>query len=395
MTTRRSNGEGTRPKKRADGRWFARIRTVDQTTGQHRRVDVYGRTSTEVSDKIRAIRNEVADRGGYRPPPRTSVEAFLRQWLDDVVKPTVRPGTFRSYRGIVNNHLIPSLGHVQLTRLTPPMIARVLAGDDEDPDAATPRTRELAYIVLNAALDVAVKWELVRANAAAVVDKPRVPKVEIAFLVPAEVDELLAQARHDRHYALYLLAIFSGLRPGEIFALQWPQVDLEAGTVTVTHTLDPETLERGEVKTRRGRRTVDVSPTIMAELRAHRARMLGEGNPHGWVFPAREGGPIRLSNLTRRSWKPLLIATWGGVEVKAPTEDDPDRVLTVPKHDHRLYDLRHTAATLMIAAGVHVKVISERMGHASVAFTMDTYGHVLPTLGKDAALALDRFLAVS
>jgi len=247
--------------------------------------------------------------------------------------------------------------------------------------------------VLRTALETAVKWDLARVNVAVAVEKPRVARPEIAFLSPEDVRTLLAAAGGDRYRTLYLLAISTGLRPGELFALRWSDIDVKAGKIVVTHTLDPETLLRAEVKTRRGRRTVDISPMIAAELLAHRARMLEEKHPHGWVFPNTDGGPIRLSNLTRKNWKPLLVKAWGGRIDQRPKKGGGTYAVAIPDRDFRLYDLRHTAATLMIAAGVHVKVISERMGHASVAFTMDVYGHLTDTLGSEAAIALDRFFA--
>jgi integrase len=158
--------------------------------------------------------------------------------------------------------------------------------------------------------------------------------------------------------------------------------------MTITSTLDATSREEGETKSARGKRTIDMPPQLVAELTAHRARMKAERDIDQLVFPDTTGGSLRESNFARRSWKPLLIRTWGGRREKRPTEKNPDRIVTVPVRDFRLYDLRHTAATLMIAAGVHVKVISERMGHASVAFTMDRYGHLLPTLGRDAASAI-------
>lgn len=390
MAGRRANGDGTRARERKDGRWEVKV-SVPRPEGGTQRVTVYGKTSTDAVNAARAELNKHESAGGYKKPERKTLGAFLDQWISDVVTGSARATTLRSYTGIVTNHLKSSIGHIPLMKLTPPMVARALSADGED--AAPARTRQLAYDVLRAALNVAVKWELARVNVTSGVPRPRVSKKEIKFLTAPEVTEILAHCEKDRLRAFYLLAIFTGLRPGEIYALQWSEVDLQGCSIRVTHTLDPKTLTREEVKTPRGRRTVDISPTVANSLMAHRTRMLAEGRPHGLVFPDTIGGPLRESNFARNHWKPLLAQTWGGTTIPAPTRARPKQTRTVPDRDHKLYDLRHTAATLMIAAGVHVKVISERMGHASVAFTLDTYGHLLPTLGKDAALALDQFLA--
>jgi integrase len=423
---RRANGEGTRPRKRKDGRWYVDV-SIPLPEGGTKRVKVYSRFSAEdCADRARRLRLEHVDAGGYREPERASVADFLAGpvgadghrtggWLDDVAKQRVRPKTWRSYRSVIRNHLLPSLGAVRLTQLSPPMIARALS--DDAPEGA--RTRELAYTVLHSALETAVKWQFIPRNPAHAVEKPRVPKSELDFFRREEVLTFLSAAQIDRLFAFYLVGIFTGLRPGESAALRWREVDLDGRRITVTHTLDDATLARVEPKTPRAKRTVDVSPTVAAELRAHRKRMLAQGHAHGLVFPDTDGGPLRLSNFTRRSYKPLLADAFGlrlngelvpdrerarallranakntkaleRIAGKRPSGERHDVALV---RDLRLYDLRHTAATLMIAAGIHVKVISERMGHASVAFTMDTYGHLLPTLGRDAALALEQFLA--
>jgi integrase len=203
------------------------------------------------------------------------------------------------------------------------------------------------------ALDTALRWSLVSRNAALAVDKPRVPRHEMRFMTTDEVTTFLDHVREERLFAFFLTSIFTGMRPGELYALKWEQVDLKAGTILVTHTLDSKKRARNEVKTARGRRTI------------------AEGNPHGFVFPDPSGAALRENHISKTFQKLREAAR-------------------IPYL--RLYDLRHTAVTLMIAAGIHDKVISERIGHASAAFTLDTYGHVMPNMQKDAAMALDRFM---
>jgi len=142
--------------------------------------------------------------------------------------------------------------------------------------------------------------DLANVNVASAVEKPRVARAEFSVLTPDQVNTLLAKIRDDRLFTLYLLAIFTGLRQGELLALAWADVNLDDCRLEVRYTLEPTSLERVEVKTRRGRRRVDLSPTLVTELRAHRQRMLAEGHPHSLVFPTKGGEPIKGSTLRTR-----------------------------------------------------------------------------------------------
>lgn len=380
---KRANGEGTKPRRRSDGLWYSHLR-VTYPDGTKGRESFYGRSSKIVDEKKRARVREL-EAGGVRPT-FTTVAEFLDQWLTDVAKPTTKPKTYRSYESIVRNHLVPAFGMVELRKLTPAMIQHGVAGDAKDPAGA--RTRELAFVVLRAALAVATRWGLIPRNPAALVDKPRVPAREMLFYSPSEVTRLLAARGDDRIGALYSLAAFSGMREGELFGLQWSDVRLDDLAIDVRHQLSAESLELVDLKTRMSRRTVDISPVLAAELRAHRARMLAEGNPHGFVFCDTTGGPLRASNVTRRSWQPLKKRAFG-------TKRPDGTVVVEPRLNVRFHDLRHTAATLMLAAGVHVLVVSRRLGHADVATTLRTYGHLLPLLQNNVTDAVEVFIARS
>ncbi len=271
-----------------------------------------------------------------------------------------------SYAAIIRNHIEPALGLRPLQKITSADVAMAISG------AAGDRTRELAFVIMRNAFKTAVQWGLIVRNPTDGVPKPRVVKKDQHFLTQPEVIAFLAAARSDRLYALYLLFIFTGIRPGELYGLQWDSVDLAGGSIRITRTLNARTRKLGPPKRQKSKRTISISGRIVAELRAHRKRMLIEGTPHGYVFVDTEGHPLRESNVTRRSYKPLLKAA--GL---------PSTV--------RMYDLRHTAASLAIAANIHSKVMSERFGHASSKYTEDVYGHIMPNLQAEAALALDHF----
>jgi integrase len=210
------------------------------------------------------------------------------------------------------------------------------------------------------------------------VDPPRVPKSEITPLDQQQVGKLLAAAKDDRLEAVYVVAIGSGLRLGELFGLQWTNVDLKAGRIAVRHTLTEVggKLSLTEPKTAKGRRLVTLPRTAVDALIDHRKRMVAAGFAGvRFVFFNSAGGPLRRSHFHRNEFKPLL------------------KRAELP--NIRFHDLRHTSATLLLAQGVHPKVVQERLGHAQISLTLDTYSHVLPSIEAEAASRLDSLLVAT
>jgi integrase len=207
------------------------------------------------------------------------------------------------------------------------------------------------------------------------VDKPRAPRRTMQALTPEQVSALIAAAETDRLGALYVLAVATGLRQGELLGLHWEDVDLDAATIAIRRQLseDGGVLELVEPKSDKGRRRVELPEFAVSALHAHRDRMLAEGlGAAPLVFCDSQGNPLRKSNLLRRSFKPFLE------RAELP--------------EIRFHDLRHTAATLLLAQGVHPKIVQERLGHAQISLTLDTYSHVLPSMQKEAANKLDDLL---
>jgi integrase len=222
---------------------------------------------------------------------------------------------------------------------------------------------------LNAGLDAAVNMSLIPFNVASSVPKPKAAHHEVRVFTPDQVNAFLAEAANDRLYALYVAAVDSGCRQGELFALRWDDFDTDAGTFTITKAmaeLNGKVWVK-DVKTKNARRRVQLS-FCLDELERHRERMEAEGRDTkaGLVFADTEGNPLRKSNVWRRSFVPILKRA----SLPAST---------------RFHDLRHACASLLLVAGADVKVVSERLGHGSAAFTMGTYQHVLPGLQQDAA----------
>ena len=269
----------------------------------------------------------------------------------------------------MNKHVIPALGNVKLAKLTP---AHLQGFYRTKLDAGlSPRTVQYLHVVLHRALKQALRWSFVTRNVAEAVDPPKVHKKEVTPLSPEQTRVFLKAASEagDRLEALYVLAIHTGMRQGELLALKWEDVDLDAGVLRVKGT-----------KTARSRRTVKLSETALKALGSHLTRQLGEidrvgsmWRENGLVFATAIGTPLNRHNLTQRSFKPLL-----------------DRA-GLPRI--RFHDLRHTCATILLSQGVHAKFVQELLGHATIAITLDTYSHVLPGMGGATAEAMDKAMS--
>jgi integrase len=372
---RRGNGEGT-IYQRKDGRWAAAL-----TLPGGRRRYFYGRTRREVTEKLRQALAQ-QDQGLLPAGERQTLGQYLTRWLEDVARPKVRPVTLESYAGMVRRHILPHLGRVRLTKLTAQDLAglyrRLLEG------GLSPHTVRYTHRILHQALGQAVRWGLVARNVADLVDAPRSRQREMRPLTPEETKRLLEAARKDRRGALYVVAVASGLRQGELLALTWADFDPATGELQVRRTLafTSAGVYFSEPKTARGKRTVRLPAFAVAALQEHRRRQLEERlrlgpawEDHDLIFPDEAGRPVRWRSPICRAFKRFLSRA-GLPQI-------------------RFHDLRHTAATLLLALGEHPKVVQERLGHSSVRITLDVYSHVLPDLQKAAAEKLDALLGTN
>lgn len=370
MARRRGAGEGCLYK-HANGLWAGVVQLGVDENGKRRRRTVYGKTQAEVLRKVDEQR-ALAAAGSWADPSSRKVGEFLTTWLSDCAAPRVKPGTLDYYKQALRPAR-ESIGGIPMRSLSPLHAQAMLRRMEEG--GASQRARQMTYTVLRTALRDAVRMRLLIANPLDAVSRPRAPRPEIRALSATETRALLAAAVGDPLEALYALAVGTGLRLGELTGLRWSDVDLSAGTVRVQRAL----LERvsgeiafGDPKSAKARRKVDVPAFAIAALERHRARVGAVPHPERLVFASPDGLPIRRSNLHRRSYKPLLKRAG---------------LPAIPFHA-----LRHTAATLALAAGVNPKVVQERLGHSSIALTLDTYSHAVPTLGRDAAKRLDALI---
>ena len=360
---RRGAGEGSIVK-RADGRWMAQV-DLGWAGGKRQRKFLYGKTRQEVARKLAAAVKAHQD-GMPMSNERITVEAFLKDWLTST-RATVRPKTWQTYECYIRLHALPTLGRLPLAKLEPRHLQRLYA--DKLEEGLSPTSVHHLHAIIHRALGRAARWGVVPRNVAGLVDAPPMAHHEMRTLSPEEARRFLDAAAGDRLEALYVLALTTGMRQGELFRLRWQDVDLEGRTLSV----------RGETKTAKSRRQVQLSDTAVAALRRHaggqgdECRLAGsEWQETGLVFTNTVGRALLTANLTQRSFRPLLERA--GLPVI------------------RFHDLRHTAATLLLGKGVHPKVVSELLGHSQVGVTLDLYSHVTPTMHQEAARTFDDLL---
>jgi integrase len=361
---KRANGEGS-VRLRPDGRWEGRYNL--QVGAALKRRSVFARTKEEASRKLR---DALTSRdSGLRPAPaRETVDRYLLTWVAGA-RANVRPRTADSYEQIVRDHLAPAFARVPLSRLTPQLIQRTYR--DLAERGLSPKTIGNTHAVLHKALEQAFRWRLVNVNIADLVDAPRVPQRQMHALSPTDARQVLATAADDPLEAFWRLAITCGLRQGELLALRWSEVDLDRGTLSIVASLerwDAGTAVIAEPKTQRSRRQILLGASIVEALRHHREAQPGIG----FVFTRADGRPLSRS---------IVDKAWGRLNERAG----------VPRV--RFHDLRHTAATLLLGRAVHPKIVSEMLGHSTVAITLDLYSHVTPTMQREAAAAMDELLS--
>jgi integrase len=375
MARRRGKGDGG-IRRRSDGRWEACIE-LGAGPGQRPRKWIYGPTRAAVAERLRQAQAEL-DAGMALANERVQVGQFLDRWLADVIRPTRSHETWVGYEVNVRRHIKPAIGRRALAKLSPMDVQALITAKFEG--GLAPRTVQYIHATQRAALNTAMRWGLVGRNVAMLVDPVRVDRPPVTPFSPEEVEKLLEAAADHRLGAFYVTAMAIGLRPSEALALTWSDVDLTEGVVHVRRALERRDGQYHfkETKSRTSRRNIPLPKVCALSLRAHRRRQLeerlvagAEWQDHDLVFSSVFGLPLHRSEVSRQF---SLLQEKAGVAHR------------------RLYDCRHTAASMLLAQGVAPRVVMETLGHSSYALTMDTYTHVMPTLMRDAADAMDRAL---
>jgi integrase len=339
-----------------------------------RKHSAYAKSRREAQERLRA--GLAAADAGIKPiANKLTLNAWLDEWLETTVAARCRPSTARSYRDVARRYIRPAIGKKSLAKLTPEDVTRMLVGLTARGDLS-PTTVRYVYVVLRVAMGRALKSGRVTRNVATLVDPPTRATFELAPLSAVQVAAFRTAIAGHRLEALFLTALGLGARQGELLALRWADVDLEAGTVTIRATLDPLSGELGEPKTEHSRRTLRLPLPVAIVMRRHRVEQAAvraqakRWDSRGFVFTTSTGRPLSSQNVTRDLH--TALATAG-----------------LPRQ--RFHDLRHAFATLQLEAGADVFEVSRALGHASIATTANTYGHFTRTMAERSA---DRMTAI-
>ena len=410
---------------------------VQTKTGETRwRLRFYSGRDPETNKRIYLIRTfkrkkdadveerrlaKLRDMGSTTAPSKDTLAVYLRRWHNDVMKGRIAIRTWDDYSGIIRRYIerptvsahaihrrnvkewekdVLHVGKVRLDQLKPEILQTFYA-NLRDEAQLSPRTLRSIHAVIHQGLQYALETGAVARNVADLTKLPKITRREVQAMSREEVREFLMAAQESdeqgwpltRHYALWCVLFSGGLRPSEALALKWSDYEPETGKLRIQRALTRRGGGAGyrleNVKTSRSRRTVllsdfarDALATHSLEQKKGRLRAGAEYLDEGFIFATEFGKPLDSSNIYRRDFTRIMREAGIGEWVK-------DGVKDKFKPAYRMYDLRHTCATLMLRGGVNAKVVSERLGHSSVAFTMDTYAAFLPEMQEEAADVLN------
>lgn len=371
---RAANGSGTQPKLRSDGRWEVKYCAGhDPGTGKLIRKSIYGKTAEECAKKLRATVAAI-DAGTYIEPERMPLGQWLHLWLNEYCI-DIKERSRDNYRSSIETHIIPKLGAVPLCELQPHMVQQFI---NTLTDALSPKTIKNIHGVLHSALRKAVQVRYIRDNPADCSSLPRIEKKEIDFLSGEELSVFLQAIQGHKYERMFTVAVFTGMRQGELLGLCWDAVDLRRGTIKIKRQLQ---LVKGEYKlltTKNSKpRTITPPGTVIDILKAQQKTQLEQrlkagqmwDNPEGYVFTDETGRHVARNTLYTNYKRVLKDA---GL---------PETL--------RFHDLRHSYAVFALETGDSVKEVQEALGHYSSAFTLDTYAHVSEDALKASAARKD------
>ena len=342
----------------------------DPETGKRLQKWVYGSTEEECQKKLNILIYELQE-NIYEEPTDMSVSDFMDLWLANYAENNLAPSTYRSYKEIVKNHISPRIGKIHIDKLKPFQIQKMYTNLGKT--KLSPTTILYIHRVLHKALSQGVKWEIIGSNPAAKADPPKKRKIQYNLWDNSDIARAVELAKDTLFYIPILLATTTGLRAGEICGLQWNNIDLDRCQLSILYTyqrIDSE-WKLKNVKTEKGNRPVVIPEAIVDILKQHKTwqkknqMFFGEEyqyNTHVTTWP--DGRPITTEYISKSF--PKFI-----------------KENNLPKI--RFHDLRHTHATELLKAGIHPKIVSERLGHSGIRITLDTYSHVIPSLQKEAA----------
>ena len=372
-------------RKRAKSSWTIYYEAPpDPATGKRRQRTKTVRGTKKEAEKVLADILASIDKGTYVTPTTMTLAEFLERWLRDYARPNLRATTVSSYEVQIRKHIIPALGGTRLDQLAPAQLqdfyhAKLENGRLDGEGGLSRRTVAYFHMILRRSLSHAVKWQMIPRNPADAVESPKAEQKEMKYWNREQVQTFLESIAGHRMYALYYLALSTGLRQGELLGLRWEEVSLEGKELWIRRVL-ARTMD-GKVylsapKTDRSVRSIALSDHDVDILRMHRSTQAAEKLKVGefyedndLVFSTEIGTLFHPRNVLRQFKE---MAKKAGVP------------------PIRFHDLRHTHATLALASGVHYKVVQERLGHSKFTTTLDIYGHLLPNMQSEAAETIAR-----
>ena len=367
-------------RERSPGHWAIVLEMRDPETGTRKRKwQSFTGTKREAQIECARLISNLSG-GAYIEPARTTVREFLDHWLE-YIRTQLTPRSHERYSELVRKNIVPLIGSIPLTKLQPALISQAYAkalksGRRNGTGGLAPETVRYMHRVLRHALQQAVRWQLLVRNPSDAVDPPKIERKEMKVLDADGTAALIEAARNTSLFVPILLGVLCGMRRGEITALRWRSIDLERGQLSIVASTEQTRDGVREKPPKSGRgRTVALPSLVVDELRRHRLlqeeallKLAVRLSDERYVVTRADGEPVQPRSLTH------------AFEVFLRKQGLP-RV--------RLHDLRHSHATHMLASGVHPKIAQERLGHSSVAITLDLYSHVLPGLQADAAARID------
>lgn len=366
-------------KKKRDGLFLVSIFLGRDANGKRRYVAKQIQGTIKDAQKYLNTALSERDKGIFVEPTALTVNGYLDKWLETAARPRVSRRTADGYAGLLERYIRAPLGQRRLDKLQPLDIQKVYG--EMQGRGLSARVVRHTHSALHNALKQACKWGLIVRNPSDLVELPKVPHKERRVLSPDEASDFLKAAAVMLHGLVFELALLTGMRPEEYLALQWSDVDMTSGAAQIRRALvrHKKSWSFEDTKTARSRRTVFLPAPLLRKLAVHkreqsaaRLKLGGAWQSNDLVFCSAEGTPLSIPNLTYRYFRPILT------KAKLP------RI--------RLYDLRHTCATLLLMAEENPKVVSERLGHSTIVLTLDTYSHVLPTMQQGATARLEKLL---
>jgi integrase len=319
------------------------------------------------------------DLGIFVKPVSMTLNKYLDDWLKSAVRPRVSRRTADGYTGLLERYVREPLGNKKLDKIQPLDIQKVYA--EMQARGLGAQVVRHTHSVLRNALKQAVKWGILSRDPADLVELPKVFHQERRVFSPDEASDFVSASDEMPHGLIFEFALLTGMRPEEYLALRWSDIDFGHGTACVQRALvwHKKVISFEEPKTTRSRRTIPLPKLLLKKLASHKSGQAEqrlkagcEWQAYDLVFCSEKGTPHQIANLTYRYFHPIL------------EKAELPRI--------RLYDLRHTCATLLLVENQHPKVVGERLGHSTTRLTMDTYSHVLPTMQQDATDRLEKLL---